>query len=111
MPFIEPPDIMTGAPLPGWKEHFFHSENTTRQWTIAADADPLHEHHHQQEEVWSVAEGEVMISIDGNEKTLGSGDAAIIPPNTPHSARTKTACRRATLTDFPLRHELLGVAH
>ena len=57
-----------------------------------------------------MVEGEVMISIDGNEKTLGSGDVAIIPPNTPHSARTKTACR-AIVTDFSLRHQLPGVAH
>jgi hypothetical protein len=29
MPFIEPPDMMTGAPLPDWKGLFFHSENKT----------------------------------------------------------------------------------
>jgi quercetin dioxygenase-like cupin family protein len=110
VPFIEPSDMFTGAPLAGWEGRFFHSENMTfAQWTIASDAAPLHEHHHPQEEVWNVVEGEVIISLNGDERELGSGDVAVIPPHTPHSVRAKTTCR-AIVTDFPVRQQLPGVA-
>jgi hypothetical protein len=45
--------------------------------------------------------------IDGNEKTLGSGDVAIIRPSTPHSARTRTASR-AIVTTFRFVMNYLG---
>jgi mannose-6-phosphate isomerase-like protein (cupin superfamily) len=110
VPFIDPSDMLCGAPLAGWEGRFFHSANMTfAHWTIEADADPLHQHQHPQEEVWNVVEGEIAISIDGDERVLGSGDVAVIPPETPHSARAKTA-RRALVTDFPVRRDLPGVS-
>jgi mannose-6-phosphate isomerase-like protein (cupin superfamily) len=102
--------MLSGAPLSGWDGRFFHSENMTfAQRTIAADAVPLHQRHHPQEEVWNVVEGEIVISINGDERVLGSGDVAVIPPDTPHSARAKTASR-ALVTDFPVRRDLPGVS-
>jgi mannose-6-phosphate isomerase-like protein (cupin superfamily) len=110
VPFIEPADMIHGAPLPGWEGRFFHSANMTfAQWTIEADAAPLHEHHHEQEEVWNVVEGEILLSVDGEERVLGVGDVAVISPDTPHSAQARTRCR-AIVADYPLRHELPGVA-
>ena len=103
--------MLHGVPLSGWDGRFFHSEHMTfAQWAITADAAPLHEHHHVQEEVWNVVEGEIFLSVGGVEKVLGVGDVAVIPPHTPHSARAKGACR-AVVTDFPLRHDLPGVAN
>jgi mannose-6-phosphate isomerase-like protein (cupin superfamily) len=109
VPFLNGGDMVGSSPLAGWKGRFFHSQNMTfAQWTITADATPLHEHHHAEEEVWNVVEGELMLSIGGIERRLGAGDAAVVPPNTPHSARAVTACR-AIVTDFPLRQQLPGV--
>jgi quercetin dioxygenase-like cupin family protein len=51
--------------------------------------------------------GEVVISIDGEERRLGPGAVAVVPPNTPHSARALSACR-AIIADYPLRLELPG---
>jgi quercetin dioxygenase-like cupin family protein len=108
-PFLEPQDMIHGAPLPGWSGRFFHSENMTfAHWDIAAGATDLHEHSHPQEEVWNVVEGEVVLVIDGVARTLGSGAAAVVPPHVPHAAGVVGTCR-AIVTDFPLRAELPGV--
>ena len=110
MPFLDRADMITAEPLPGWSAHFFHSEHMTfSHYDIAAGAAPLHEHFHEQEEVWHVVDGEVAISIDGTEQRLGPGAAAVIPPNTPHSARPITQCR-VVIADHPLRRRLPGVS-
>lgn len=101
--------MLTGAPLPGWSGRFFHSANMTfAYWDIAADAAPLHEHDHLQEEVWHVVEGELLLAIDGVEHRV-AGAAAVVPPNTPHSV-TPLGAARAIIADFPLRESLPGVA-
>jgi mannose-6-phosphate isomerase-like protein (cupin superfamily) len=109
MPFLEPADMLSGEPLPGWKARFFHAENMTfAHYEIAGDAPALHEHHHEQEEVWNVIDGEVVISIAGEDRTLRGGDVAIIPPDTPHAAHAVTACR-VVIADFPRRESLPGL--
>jgi mannose-6-phosphate isomerase-like protein (cupin superfamily) len=109
VPFLDPKVMLHGRPLPGWSGRFFHSENNTfALWDIAADAAPLHEHHHPEEEVWNVVEGELLLTIDGDERPLGPGSGAIVPPGTPHSARVTTACR-AVVVDHPVRRHLPGV--
>ena len=108
MPIYEPADMRHGSPLPGWSGRFFHSENMTfAHWDIAADAAPLHEHHHEQEVVWHVVDGEVVLVIDGDEHRVAAGGAAVIPPNTPHAVRPVGAAR-VVVADFPLRHQLPG---
>jgi quercetin dioxygenase-like cupin family protein len=70
----------------------------------------LHEHQHVQEEVWNVVDGEVVISIDGVERTLGPGSVAVVPPNTPHAARA-VAAARVVIADYPPRRQLPGMAN
>jgi mannose-6-phosphate isomerase-like protein (cupin superfamily) len=111
VPVIDPSDMLKGEPLPGWEAHFFHSENMTfAHYRIAEGATPLHEHQHEQEEVWNIVEGEVMISIDGVEHALGPGGVAIVPPNALHSVRPVSACR-AIIVDYPLRTQLPGMTN
>lgn len=108
MPRLAPEEMLHGEPLQGWRGRYFHAESMTfSHYDLAADAAPLHEHHHPQEEVWNVVEGELIVTIDGVEHRLGPGDAAIVPPDTPHSARVVTACR-AIVVDHPVRHSLPG---
>jgi unsaturated pyranuronate lyase len=103
MPIVDTGALPPHERLPGWIGRSFHSENMTfAYWEIAADAAPLHEHHHSQEEVWNVLTGELSITVGGVEHILRPGCAAIIPPDTPHSARARTACR-ALVVDYPLR--------
>ena len=109
MPVLEPSDMIVAEPLPGWSAHFFHSDHMTfSHYAIAAGATPLHEHHHEQEEVWHVVEGEITITIDGVGHRVAAGGAAVISPNTPHSATPAGACR-VVIADYPLRPKLPGV--
>jgi quercetin dioxygenase-like cupin family protein len=108
VPFLDPAGMLKGEPLRGWSGRFFHSENMTfGHWDIAAGAAPLQQHQHEQEEVWHVVEGELMITIDGNEQRVGPGSVAIVPPNAPHSVRALSAAR-AIVADYPLRLQLPG---
>jgi quercetin dioxygenase-like cupin family protein len=109
VPFIYSGEMVCGSPLSGWSGRFFHTENMTfGHWEIADGAADLHEHDHPQEEVWNVIEGEVLLQVDGDERRLGSGDAAVIPPNTRHSAKPLGACR-AIVVDHPVRRQLPGI--
>jgi quercetin dioxygenase-like cupin family protein len=53
---------------------------------------PAHAHHHEQ--VVSVLEGRLELSISGGETSvLGPGEIAVIPGNTEHAGRAVSACR------------------
>ena len=67
----------------------------------------IHEHFHEQEEVWQVIEGELEITIDGTMLVAGPRFVAIIPPNVRHSVRALSN-GRAFVVDHLLR-EILGV--
>jgi mannose-6-phosphate isomerase-like protein (cupin superfamily) len=111
MPFIDPADMLSGEPLPGWSGRFFHAENMTfALYDIAEGATPLHEHHHVQEEVWNVVEGELRITVDGVERTVSAGSAVVVPPDTPHSVTPTGPCR-AVIADYPVRLQIPGLAH
>src|SRR5581483_4326950 len=95
--------------LPGWSGRVFHADTMTfAYWDITADAAALHEHHHANEEVWHVIEGEIVLVLDGVDHRVTAGCAAIIPPETPHAARVVGACR-AIVADHPSRPEFGGV--
>ena len=94
MPFFRPSEMLGGGPLPGWSGRFLQSANMTfAHYTIAADAAPLHEHQHEQEEVWHIVDGEVALSHRrrgaGARRRLGGGGA------TGHAALGAAAVRLA----------------
>jgi mannose-6-phosphate isomerase-like protein (cupin superfamily) len=105
MPFVDSAELSTRERLPGWTSRVFRSDNMTfAYYEIDAAAVPLHEHHHPQEEVWNVIEGKLAVTIGGEEQVTGPGCAAVVPPDTPHSARALSACR-AIVVDYPLRDD------
>lgn len=100
--------MLQGSPLDGWTGRFFHSSNMTfAYWDIADGAADLHEHGHEQEEVWHIIEGEIALTVEGEERRLRPGMAAIVPSNAHHSARVLGPCR-ALVADYPLRPNLPG---
>jgi mannose-6-phosphate isomerase-like protein (cupin superfamily) len=110
VPFVDPVELPSRAPLPGWHGRFFHSAHMTfAYYEIDADAVPIHEHRHPQEEVWNVVEGRLAITIDGHEHVLGPGCAAIVPSDAPHSTRP-LAASRAIVVDHPVRDQVGGVS-
>lgn len=98
-------------PVPGWNGRAVHGQRmTVVSYTIAAGAPDVHEHHHPEEEVWSVIEGELVIWIDGEERTLGPGDVVVVPPDVRHRVRASKASR-ALVVDSPVRRQLPGGSH
>src|SRR2546430_16393252 len=105
MPFVDSTELSTRERLPGWTSRVFDSDSMTfAYYEIAADAVPLHEHHHPQEEVWNVIEGKLAVTIDGVEQVAGPRCAAGGPPDPPHSARAPSACP-AIVGDHPPRDD------
>jgi quercetin dioxygenase-like cupin family protein len=52
------------------------------------------EHVHVEEQIVVVLDGEFEFDVNGKVRTMRAGDVAVIPPWTPHSARTHdTTCR------------------
>ena len=81
MPFLGPDEMLSGQPLPGWHGRFFHAQNMTfAHYEIEAGAPALHEHHHPEEEVWNVVDGEIVLSIGNEERTLRPGDVGSSRP-------------------------------
>jgi quercetin dioxygenase-like cupin family protein len=69
----------------------------------------VHEHQHPEEEVWNVFYDRLEIWVDGETRTLRSGDVAVIPPDVPHRLRALTPSR-ALVIDAPVGHHLPGTS-
>ena len=47
----------------------------------------IHEHHHRNEEVWVIIEGEFEVTIGGETEIARPGAVAVVPADVPHSVR------------------------
>jgi quercetin dioxygenase-like cupin family protein len=94
--------------LPGWRARIFHSASMTFAHYEFDAGSSIHEHHHPQEEVWNVIEGELEVTIDGVAVVAGPGCVAIVPAEARHSVRALSD-GRAIIVDYPLRDDV-GVA-
>jgi unsaturated pyranuronate lyase len=111
MPFFDTSDMTKIEPVQGWVGHSLHGERMTlTHYEIAAGAPDVHEHYHPHEEAWSILDGRLAVWVDGEERTLGPGEVAVIPPNVRHRVRAVTRSR-ALVVDSPARHRLPGSAH
>jgi unsaturated pyranuronate lyase len=109
--FLERSDVIEIEPIPGWRGRALHGKRmTVVTYAIAAGAPDVHEHQHSEEEVWTVIEGELVIWIDGEERTLRPGDVALVPPDMRHRVRA-TKASRALVVDSPVRRSLPGSSH
>jgi quercetin dioxygenase-like cupin family protein len=109
--FLGRSDVIEIEPIPGWRGRALHGTRmTVVTYTVAAGAPDVHEHQHPEEEVWSVIEGELVIWIDGEERTLRPGDVAVVPPGVRHRVRASKASR-ALVVDSPVRCPLPGSSH
>ncbi len=102
MPFIDTANLEVIERKPGWFGRYFHSLNMTIAHYDFKAGSTVHEHFHEQEEVWDVIEGQVEITLDGVKQVAGPGMAAVVPPNVPHSLRAITD-GKAIVVDYPLR--------
>jgi quercetin dioxygenase-like cupin family protein len=67
--------------------------------------DPPHSHPHEQ--ITYVAEGELILFVDGEPTKLETGDVYAIPGNMPHCIQTLTAYVKLIDSFTPLRDEFI----
>ena len=102
MPVIDTKTLKVLEKRPGWRGRVVHSPSMTFvHWDFDAGS-TIHEHHHEQEEVWHVLEGELEITIDGAKHLAGPGAVAVLPAGARHAVRVITA-GKAIVVDYPSR--------
>jgi quercetin dioxygenase-like cupin family protein len=102
MSVIDTRDLKVIEKLPGWRGRLIHSPSMTfAHWDFDAGS-TIHDHSHEQEEVWHVLEGELEITIDGEAHRAGPGMVAVLHPGARHSVRAITS-GKAIVADYPLR--------
>ena len=102
MPFIDPAQMQSGEPLPGWKGRFWRSGTMSFAHYDFAEGSSIHEHHHPNEEVWTVISGELEVTINGETAVAGPGGVAVVPSDARHSVRA-LASGRAIVANHPVR--------
>jgi unsaturated pyranuronate lyase len=108
MGFIDPMDLPIREPRPGFQGRFFHSDHMTFAYYAIAAGSSVHRHHHPNDEVWHVVEGELEVTLGDDVRILHAGQAAVVPPDVEHSALAVTDCR-AIVADYPVRDSVGGV--
>jgi len=104
MPFLNLHALEEKQIFPGFQGRFVHSENMTfAYWDIEAGA-VLSEHSHPHEQVASIIEGELELTVNGETKVLRPGSVAIIPSDATHSGRAITRCQVIDVF-YPIRED------
>jgi quercetin dioxygenase-like cupin family protein len=107
MPFVDTSTLAVVSRLPGWRARLFDSPSMTfAHYEFDAGAS-IHEHHHPEEEVWNVIEGELEVTVGGETQVAGPGCVAIVPGGTRHSVRALSD-GRAIIVDHPVRRDMGG---
>lgn len=105
---IDTSQLAIKEPRAGWRGRFFHSDNMTfAYYTVEAGAS-IHEHSHENDEVWNVIEGTLEVTIEGQTHVATPGCAAVVAPNARHSITALTAAR-TIVVDHPVRRSIGGV--
>jgi quercetin dioxygenase-like cupin family protein len=102
MPFVNINLLKLIERLPGWKGRYFHSASMTFAHYEFTAGSSIHEHHHPEEEVYEVIEGELEVTIDGSSQIARPGVVAIVPANSRHSVKALSD-GRLIVVDHPSR--------
>lgn len=92
MPFIQLDEIAQRDILPGCHMRCVHSDNMTLTYWDLDEGAVLPEHAHPHEQVCTVIEGELELTIDGETRVMIRGQVGVIPGNAPHEAKAQTKC-------------------
>jgi quercetin dioxygenase-like cupin family protein len=104
MPFIDTGSLTIVERLPGWRGRYFHSSHMTFAHYEFVRGASIHQHYHEQEEVYEVIEGELEVTIDGQAQIARPGVVAIVPGGVRHSIKALSD-GRAIVVDYPVRPE------
>jgi quercetin dioxygenase-like cupin family protein len=104
MPLVDTDKLKVIERLPGWHGRYFHSAHMTFAHYDFKRGSSIHEHFHDEEEVYEVIEGELEITIDGVPQIARPGLVAIVPANVRHAVKALTD-GRVIIVDHPARPE------
>jgi quercetin dioxygenase-like cupin family protein len=65
------------------------------------------EHRHPHEQITVVTVGSLKMTIEGETKTLKTGEGVVIPPNVEHKATSSNQITKALDAWYPLREDYL----
>lgn len=105
MPFVDTTKLDVIERLPGWRGRYFHSPSMTFAHYEFTRGASIHEHFHEQEEVYEVVEGELEVTLEGVVDVVRPGVVAIVPANALHSVKALTD-GSAIIVDYPVRREV-----
>jgi unsaturated pyranuronate lyase len=108
VPVIDVLSLPVVEPRAGWRAQFFHSGHMTFAYYAIAPGSTVHVHHHAEEEVWHLLDGELEISLSGIAHRLHPGQAAFVPASEDHGVRALRASR-AIVVDHPVRASVGGL--
>ena len=107
MPFVDVKNLKAVERLPGWYGRYFQSASMTFAHYDFKRGSSIHEHSHEQEEVYEVVEGELEVTIEGEVGIVRPGVVAIVPSNARHSVKALSD-GRAIIVDYPVRRGIVG---
>jgi len=93
MPLIALDTLPVREIFPGLRARLVHTGRVTHSWVDVDEGASFPEHHHPHEQIVSVIDGELEITVDGDTHVLTRGMVFVIPPHVPHAGRALTACR------------------
>ena len=102
MPIVDIDRLRVFERLPGWQGRYFHTAKMTFAHYDFSRGSSIHEHVHEEEEVYEVVEGELEVTIDGMTQIAKPGLVAIVPSNVRHSVKALTD-GRLIVVDCPAR--------
>ena len=108
MPFVDVPSLPTLEPKTGWRGQCFHSEHMTFVYYTIAAGSSVHVHHHDEEEVRHLLEGELEFALSGSTHRLQPGQAAVVPGGEHHGVRALRPSR-VIVVDYPVRASVAGI--
>jgi quercetin dioxygenase-like cupin family protein len=79
--------------VPGFHGKMVHGNLSTMAFFTIAKGSFMPEHHHLNEQISHMLEGELEMMIGGERFLLTSGTVLVIPPGVPHSARALADCK------------------
>ena len=90
MPILDTKTMDWREKRPGWRGAIFSSPSMTfAHWRFSKGAE-IHQHDHEQEEVWHLMEGELEVVVDGAVSRVGPGAVIVLPAHTPHAVTALT---------------------
>ncbi len=109
MPFIDTADLPSLKLADGVTARVIHTgHNSLAMVTLVAGA-VVPEHRHQHEQVTTVFEGRLKLTVGGEEVVLERGQAMVMPANMPHAAHALADCLVMDVF-YPVREDLRAMS-